>query len=169
MNAKQQGMDTRTALGESKNQTMLALQQALQQGQGNIASQIAAERGKQGSQQMTPLGSILLGGIGSKIQGLMNPQNSGAENIISGLNFFENDPNLVDAMGGVRPSQFVNPDTGESGPNAFYNFYLSRLQQAYSNAAWKQGGPLAPELDRFAAVFKLPRTMITDSTGVYGN
>lgn len=169
LNTKQQGMDTKTALGQSKNQTMLALQQALQQGQGNIANQIAAERGKQGSQQMTPLGSILLGGIGSKIQGIMNPTNAGAETLSSGLNFFENDPTLVDAMGGVKPSQFVNPDTSEAGPNAFYNFYLSKLQQAYSNEAWQNGAPLAPELDRFAAIFKLPRTMITNAAGVYGS
>lgn len=167
--AKQQGVDTKTALGQSKNQTLLALQQALQQGQGNIANQIATERGKQGSQQMTPLGSILLGGIGSKIQGLMNPTNTGAETLSSGLNFFENDPTLVDAMGGTKPSQFVNPDTGEAGPNAFYNFYLSKLQQAYSDSAWKAGAPLAPELDRFAAVFKLPRTMITNASGVFNN
>jgi hypothetical protein len=168
LNTKQQGMDTKTALGQSRNQTMLALQQALQQGQGNIANQIASERGKQGTQQMTPLGSILLGGIGSKIQGLMNPTNSGAENLVSGLNFFENDPTLIDAMG-VKPSEFVNEKTGEAGPNAFYNFYLGRLQQAYSNDSWLNGAPLPPELDRFAAVFKLPRTMITNAAGVFGS
>lgn len=167
LNTKQQAIDTKTALGQSRTQTMLALQQALQQGQGNISSQIAAERGKRGTQQMSPLGSILLGGIGSKIQGLMNPTNTGAETLSSGLNFFENDPTLVDAMGGVKPSQFVNPTTGETGPNAFYNFYLGKLQQAYSNEAWQSGSPLAPELDRFAAVFKLPRTMITNASGVF--
>lgn len=167
LNAKQQGVDTKTALGQSKNQTMLALQQALQQGKSNIANQIAAERGKQGTQQMTPLGSILLGGIGSKIQGLMNPTNAGAETLSSGLNFFENDPTLIDAMGGVKPSQFVNPTTGEYGPNAFYNFYLGKLQEAYSNNQWKAGAPLAPELDRFAAIFKLPRTMATNASGVF--
>jgi hypothetical protein len=166
--AKQQGVDTKTALGQSKNMTLLALKQALQQGQGNIANQIATERGKQGSQQMTPLGNILLGGIGSKIQGLMNPTNSGAETLTTGLNSFETNPTLIDAMGGTKPSQFVNPDTGETGPNAFYNFYLNKLQQAYSDDKWKAGAPLAPELDRFAVVFKLPRTMITNASGVFG-
>jgi hypothetical protein len=173
LNAKQQGADTRTALGESKNQTMLALQQALQQGQGNIASQIAAERGKRGSQQMTPLGSILLGGIGSKIQGLMNPSNAGAEQLSSGLLFFENDPTLVDAMG-TRPSEFItpvdpeNPDAPrERGPNAFYNYYLGELQKSYSNNAIKAGAPLPPQLQRFAEVFGLPTPYTVNAQGVF--
>lgn len=175
MNAKQQGMDTRTALGESKNQTMLALQQALQQGQGNIASQIAAERGKRGTQQMTPLGGILLGGIGSKIQGLMNPANSGAERLASGINFFENDPLLIDAMGG-RPSEFVTPPDPENpdapvqrGPNAFYNYYLNEIQKAYSNADIQAGAPLPPQLQRFADVFGLNAPFITNASGVFNS
>lgn len=173
LNTKQQGMDTKTALGQSKNQTMLALQQALQQGQGNIANQIASERGKQGSQQMTPLGSILLGGIGSKIQGIMNPSNTGAERLTSGINFFENDPMLVDAMGG-RPSEFVTPVDPENpnaprqrGPNAFYNYYLGELQKAMSNDAIQAGAPLPPQLQRFADVFGLPTPYTTNASGVF--
>jgi hypothetical protein len=173
LNAKQQGVDTKTALGQSKNQTMLALQQALQQGQGNIASQIAAERGKQGSQQMTPLGSILLGGIGSKIQGLMNPTNTGAQRLSSGINFFENDPLLIDAMGG-RPSEFVTPVDPENpeaprsaGPNAWYNYNLSQLQQYMSNDKIKAGTPLPPQLQRFADVFGLPTPYSTNAAGVF--
>lgn len=171
--AKQQGVDTKTALGESKNQTMLALQQALQQGQGNIANQIATERGKQGSQQMTPLGSILLGGIGSKIQGLMNPSNAGAEQLDSGIRFFENDPMLIDAMGG-RPSEFVTPIDPENpgaprsaGPNAFYNYWLGELQKSMSNDAIKAGAPLPPQLQRFAKVFGLPTPYTTNASGVF--
>lgn len=173
LSAKRQGADTKTALGQSKNQTMLALQQALQQGQGNIANQIASERGKQGTQQMTPLGSILLGGIGSKIQGLMNPSNTGAEKLDTGLRFFENDPMLVDAMGG-RPSEFVTPVDPENpnaprerGPNAFYNYYLGELQKAFSNDAIKAGAPLPPQLQRFATVFGLPTPYTTNAAGVY--
>jgi hypothetical protein len=173
LSAKQQGMDTKTALGQSRNETMLALQQALQQGQGNIANQIAAERGKQGTQQMTPLGSILLGGIGSKIQGLMNPSNTGAERLSSGINFFENDPLLIDAMGG-RPSEFVtpvdpeNPDAPISaGPNAFYNYWLGELQKSMSNDAIKAGAPLPPQLQRFADVFGLPTKYTTNASGVF--
>jgi len=171
--AKQQGVDTKTALGQSKNQTLLALKQALQQGQGGLANQIAAERGKQGTQQITPLGNILLGGVTSKIQKLMNPTNTGAERLSTGLLAFESDPTLIDAMHG-KPSEFVTPvDPANpaaprpTGPNAFYNYYLGEIQKAYSNADIMAGAPLPPELQRFADVFGINAPFITNASGVF--
>jgi len=169
--AKRQGIDTKTALGQSKNQTMIALQQALQQGQGNIANQIAQEQSKVGTKQITPLGQVYLNALGTKMNTAMNPTNTGADRFSTGINAFENNPQLI-AMGLGKPSEFVNPDTGESyaDPNtaaaAWQLYWTSRLNQAYSNDSIKAGKPLDPALVAFGQVFGMQTPYITNSGGI---
>jgi hypothetical protein len=172
--AKQQGVDTKTALGQSKNQTMLALQQALQQGQGNIANQIAAEQGKVGTTQLTPMGDILMGGLKTKIQGYMNPAaNSGIQRIQTAVAGFNADPGLAASIAlpgqSGRPDDFVNPETGESGPQAWYDYYYNQVAQAVSANKWNAGGLLDPKLQRFADAVGIRPGFLTNSVGAINN
>jgi hypothetical protein len=160
--ARQQGVDTKTALGQSKNQTMLALQQALQAGQGSIANQIAAERGKAGTVEMSPMGKILLGRMTTK-------PNTNVVNMNSALAAFENDPMLA-AVGLGKPSQFQDPENPQNvGPVAWQNYYMGELQKAYSNDAYKAGTPIGAQLQTFAKIYGLPAPYIQNAQGVMPN
>jgi hypothetical protein len=172
--AQQQGVDTKTALGQSKNQTMLALQQALQQGQGNIANQIAQEKAKVGTRQLNPLGTVLANAVGQKIAGYVNPAaNSGVEKLNSAILAFNSDPGLAAsiALPGQtgRPDDFVDPDTGAKGPQAWYNYFHNQVTAAYSNNQWGTGGLLDPALQRFADATGMKPGFFTNSLGEINN
>lgn len=158
--AQQQGVDTKTALGQSKNLTMMALKEALEAGQGNIAAQIAAERGKVGTPQLTPLGDILMGGLKTKLQGIMNPpENTGAKNLRTGINAVMTDPTIN--------TMFGNPDLSSvEKQTEWYNSFVNQLQTAYSNEGWKNGTRLGAQLQLFAELFGLPAPYIQDVQGV---
>lgn len=168
--AQQQGVDTKTALKQSKNQTMMALRQALQAGQGNIATQIAMEQSKTGTPQLTPEGDIYMSVLKNKISSLVNPpKNTGAQRITSGLQSVMSDPYINAAFGNIDLKNYKDPENPKNtGPVGWYNRMLTDLQRAYSDDAWAAGTPLPPQLQTFAELFGLPAPYIRNVQGVTG-
>lgn len=156
--AQQQAADTRTALGQSRNQVMMGLKQALQAGQGNIAAQIAAERSRPVTTELTPLGKVYEGAVTTKLKEMMNPtQNAAAKNYRSAINSIQTDPNISTVFGNVDLQNWSNPETGEAGPEAWHAAMYKQLQNARV-----MGQPLDAQLQMFATLFGYPTSYITN-------
>lgn len=156
--AQQQAVDTRTALGQSRNQTMMALKQALEAGQGNIAAQIASERSRPVTTELTPLGKVYEGAVTTKLKEMMNPaQNTAAKNYRSAINAIQTDPNISTVFGNVDLQTWTNPETKETGPEAWHASMYKELQNARV-----MGRPLDAQLQMFATLFGYPTSYITN-------
>ena len=160
--AAESTQNLKTSVGENLRQTVLGMKAAKQAATNNILSQIAAEKAKTGTRQLTDIGQMWMDKNTAALQGIINPPapevNKYQAQLETQIQGFEGIKNPAGA-----------PSAHKDGPMGWYQDMYQRAVDAYSQSKMGVGKPVDATIALFVKTFfGSPANLTTVQPGYMG-
>lgn len=160
LGAQERGSALGTAVGATKNKTVLGMKQAYDAAKEQINQQLTAEKSKTSTRKLNEIGQMLQKGLLGQLKDYTfgsETKNPIIEKENQNFDYFTQNPGLLG-----------NPTKYSGGAQKWYADNYAKLMKEYNNGKLSVGKGLSPELQRFADVFGLKATTYPYASGIYG-